>query len=76
MFQKFLSTSTIGLVLPAFKEDFGDDKAIDLVGTLSHDFFQSTIEGATMSGVHLEKNGNLRLNINMGAQIIVEKTPG
>jgi hypothetical protein len=39
MFKQFLSTSTIGLVLPAFKDDYGDAKAIDLVGTLSHDFF-------------------------------------
>lgn len=76
MFKQFLSTSTVGLILPAFKEDYGDAKAIDLVGTLSHDFFSATVEGATMSGIHLDKNGNLKLNVNMGAQIIVEKTPG
>ena len=29
-----------------------------------------------MSGLSLDKNGNLKININGGAQIIVEKTPG
>lgn len=27
-----------------------------------------------MSGIHLDKNGNVRLNVNFGAQIIVEKS--
>ena len=69
-----MTTSTIGMVLPAFKEDFGDGKNIDLVATLSHDFISDIVEKVGKSGISLDKNGNLKLIINMGAQILVEKT--
>jgi len=39
MFKTLLTTTSIGMILPSFKDDYGDGKAIDLVGTLSHDFF-------------------------------------
>lgn len=64
------------MALPAFKEDYGDGKMIDLVGTLSHDFISGAIENIQMSGISLDKNGNLKFNINAGAQIIVETSPG
>ena len=73
VFKQLMTTSTIGMVLPAFKEDFGDGKNIDLVGTLSHDFISGVVENVGKSGISLDKNGNLKLNINMGAQIIVER---
>lgn len=38
LFKQMLTTTTIGLVLPSFKDDYGEGKSIDLVGTLSHDF--------------------------------------
>lgn len=44
MFKQLMTTSTIGMVLPAFKEDFGDGKSVDLVGTLSHDFIADAVE--------------------------------
>lgn len=71
-----LTTTTLGMLLPAFKEEFGDAKPVDLIGTLSHEFIADKVEGINLSGLTIDKNGNAKLNINAGAQIIVESSPG
>jgi len=43
--KQVLTTTTVGLALPSFKEDFGEGKSIDLVATLSHKFIEEHIEG-------------------------------
>jgi len=43
MFKPLMTTATLGVALPSFKEDYPDTKDFDLVGTLSHDFISSTI---------------------------------
>lgn len=75
-FAGLLTTSTLAMAIPQFKEDYGEGKAFDVVGTLAHDFFKSRIEDAQPSGVTLDKNGILKISFNMGAQIIVEREPG
>lgn len=42
--KQLLTTTTLGMALPTFKEDYGDNKNVDLVGTLSHDFIASAID--------------------------------
>ena len=73
MFTQMLTTATVGMLLPAFKEEFGDSKPIDLIGTLSQSFISDKVDNVAPSGISIDKNGNLKLNINAGAQIIVEK---
>jgi len=71
MFAQLLTTTTLGMVLPNFKEEYGEGRPLDLVGTLSHDFITDAVENTPLSGINLDKNGNLKLNINAGAQVIV-----
>jgi hypothetical protein len=35
LFKQLLTTTSVGMILPSFKEEFGDNKMVDLVGTLS-----------------------------------------
>jgi hypothetical protein len=51
-----LTTTTIGMILPSFKEEFGESKSIDLVGTLAHDFIADKIDDLQPSGIYLDKN--------------------
>lgn len=76
VFRQLLTTTTLGMVLPSFKEDYGEGKPVDLIGTLSHDFLADSIEGIQFSGVTLDSKGMLKGTINAGAQIIIEKNPG
>ena len=69
-----LTTATVGMLLPAFKEEFGESTPINLIGTLSQSFISEKVENVAPSGITIDKNGNLKLNINAGAQIIVEKS--
>ena len=46
LFKQLLTTTTIGMVLPSFKEEYGEGKMIDLVGTFSQSFFSDHIENA------------------------------
>ncbi len=60
LFKQLLSTTTAGVALPSFKEEFGENRMIDLVGTVSQSFIEEHIDvGAT--GVTIEKNGNLKI---------------
>ena len=71
-----LTSTNIGVAIPSFKEEYGDNKPVDLVGTVSHEFFSDRISDAAFSGVYLDKNGFLKLNINAGAKLVLESSPG
>jgi len=71
-----LNTSTIGTVLPYFIEEYGPDKKLDLVYSPSHDLFVDGIPGAKMSGVYMDKNGNWKIQLNIGVQINLQRLPG
>lgn len=36
LFRQLLTTSTIGMALPAFKEEYGEGKAVDIISSISH----------------------------------------
>jgi hypothetical protein len=38
-FVNLMTTGSLGMAIPAFKEEYEESKPIDLVGTLSFDFF-------------------------------------
>ena len=44
--KQLMTTTTVGMALPQFKEEYGEGKAIDVVGTVSHDFMSGGIEDA------------------------------
>jgi hypothetical protein len=73
MITNMMTSSTVGMVVPAFKEKFGDGKKVDVVGTTSHDFISSTIDSIKPSGLSIDRRGNVRVDMNFGAQILVEE---
>lgn len=72
----FLTTSTLGQVIPEFIEEFGENKFIDVVFSLSHNLFLNGFPESKMSAVSMDKNGNMKFQVNMYAQINVETQPG
>ena len=71
-FVPLLTSTNIGVGIPSFIEEYGDGKQIDLVGTLSHEFFTDRITDATISSVSLDKNGMLKVTLNAGAKLVLE----
>jgi hypothetical protein len=45
-----LNTSTVGLMIPQFIEEFGENKEIDFYMSLSHSLISKKIENAKVSG--------------------------
>lgn len=39
LFRQLLTTTSAAMLMPSFKEEYGEGKALDIVGTLSHDHF-------------------------------------
>jgi hypothetical protein len=66
-FVNVMTTGSLAMAIPAFKEEYEESKPIDLVGTLSYDFFTNKISEAPNSGVTLDKNGILKIGLNLGA---------
>jgi hypothetical protein len=54
LFRQLLTTTTVGMALPAFKDEFGEGKAIDIISTLYHDFIATGIDNLTPSGFTLD----------------------
>lgn len=50
LFLSQLNTSTLGMLLPQILEEFGSNKDIDLMGTLSHSYLAEKLENAKVSG--------------------------
>lgn len=67
VFLQLLTTSTVGMVLPSFKEDFGEGRPIDVIGTLSHELFTEKIDNAQFTGISIDNKGILRANLNAAA---------
>lgn len=49
------------MVIPSFKNDYGEGKNVDLVGTLSYDYVHDKVETAQPSGLQMDKNGNVKI---------------
>ena len=45
VFKQLLTTTTVAMVLPQLKEEYGEGRPLDLVGTASHDFINSGLGG-------------------------------
>ena len=66
------TSTTIGLAIPSFKEEYGEDKKVDIVGSMSHEFFTDRITDASPTGISLDKNGVLKFTVNAGAKLVLE----
>lgn len=75
LFRQLLTTSTVGMAIPSFKEEYGEGKALDIISTINHDAISETFE-MTPSGFSLDQKGNWRVALNIGSQIIIERSPG
>ena len=71
-----LTTTNIGKVMSDFAEEYGPDRKIDLVLSLSHKTFMQGVQKAKMSGVSISEKGIWKMNVNVPAQILVENSSG
>ena len=67
LFKQLLSTSTVGYAIPSFKQEYGENRNIDIVGSLSHEFISDKIDNVQPSGIQMDKNGNVKFTINIGS---------
>lgn len=68
-----MTTSKIGIMMPAILEEFGKDRKVDVMFTTSHSLISEKLKDATVSGFQMDKNGNFRFKVNVGFEIAVEK---
>ena len=59
-------------MFPDFAEQYGNDAPIDVMISLSHALFKDAFPSAKMSGIHVDKNGNWKIQLNVPATIMVE----
>lgn len=61
------------MLLPQIIEEFGEDRAIDVMFTTSHELISAKLPEAKVSGFQMDRNGNFRFAVNLGFEILVEK---
>ncbi len=44
IFRQLLTTTTFGMAIPSFKEEYGEGKALDIISTVSHKEITEIIE--------------------------------
>jgi hypothetical protein len=76
MMRQLMTTTTIGMAIPQFKEEYGEGRPIDIVLTPSHEFMTTGLGNVSPTGVSIDGNGNFQVLANVGAQIIVTNAEG
>ena len=71
-FARVLTTNIIGKAHPMFTEQYGEGKPIDIEATFNHDAFLRGVPKAKKSGVAIDRNGNIRLILNLSFNLKVE----
>ena len=71
MLKMMLTTSGAGQLIPNLKKEFGSDRPIDIVGSLSTTFIEDKLENFSQSGVMIKKSGVVSLKINTSFQLLV-----
>jgi hypothetical protein len=67
LFRQLLTTSTMGMAIPSFKEEYGEGKPLDIISTVSHKEIDSIVEGINPSGFTLDSKGNFKINLNIAS---------
>lgn len=62
-----MTTDTLALILPQLVEEYGQGKNFDMMLSLSHALIADKLDGARVSGLQMDKNGNFRLTLNVAA---------
>lgn len=70
-----LTTSTLGLVLPNVKEEYGEGKPFDAMLSLSYNYNKKLVPDIKFMQVSFNDKGVLTVNIPASIQILVEKIP-
>ena len=55
------------MAIPSFKEEYGDNKSIDVIFTVSNDWIEEMVDSLTPSGFSLDAKGNFKIHMNIGA---------
>jgi hypothetical protein len=76
MMRQLLTTTTVGMAITSFKQEYGEGRPIDLVLTSSHEFMTTGLGKVNPTGVSIDANGNYQGLMNVGAQIIVTNKEG
>ena len=71
-FADFLSTKYLAKAIPALKEEFGSNKDIDVVFSLTHSRIKKALPKAKRTNVQMDKNGNYRVQANMAFDLWVD----
>jgi len=51
MIAQLMTSTTLGMVLPSIKEEFGEGKKVDIIGTFAHEFLKERVPDLEISGV-------------------------
>lgn len=68
-----ITTTSVGLGIPAIKNEYGDDKKVDVVATVSQSFINKHFPEVKPAGLSIEKDGTIKLAINLATLLKVEK---
>jgi hypothetical protein len=61
-----LTTTTIGVTIPSFKEQYGENKPVDIVIDSTQSFMDEGLGTVTPTSVSLDANGNFNIVGNIG----------
>ena len=67
LFRQLLTTTTVGMAIPSFKEEYGEGKAVDIISTVSHKELTDMLDSITPSGFTLDGKGNFKVFMNVGS---------
>ncbi len=74
--KKYMTTTTMALILPEFKDQFGEGKKVDLIFSLNQAYMEHMVPEIEKSAFEIKENGVMGVNFNFGIQIIVESSFG
>lgn len=72
LFRALLTTTTVGMAIPTFKEQYGEGKRIDAIFSINHEEISELVEDMNPSGFSIDAKGNFKLAMNIAAKMIVE----
>jgi hypothetical protein len=64
--REMLTTTTIGVTIPSFKEQYGESKPVDIVIDSTQSFMDEGLGTVTPTSVSLDANGNFNIVGNIG----------
>ncbi len=66
-FKKYMTTTTIASILPEFKEQYGENKKVDIIFSLNQAYMEHMVPEIERSAFEIKENGIMGLTFNMAA---------